>query len=133
MNSRRKFEKNKTEQCITIKNLLKIETNINNYTNYIKSLKLVDKKNDMVMPISQSKRRVPLRCAPPCRGGGAPRNSPGSKSAQERMWVLAFSVSGMDARWGMPSGMKQGAVSHIGDGPLPGRSDVFQGRDRGRR
>jgi len=58
MNSRRKFGKNETEECITIENLLKIEENINNYINYIKSLKLVDKKNNMVIPILQSKRRV---------------------------------------------------------------------------
>jgi len=38
--------------------LLKIEENINNYINYIKSLKLADKKNNMVIPILQSKRRV---------------------------------------------------------------------------
>lgn len=58
MNSRRKFGKNETEQCISIENLSKIEANINNYITYIKSLKLVDKKSDMVIPILESKRRV---------------------------------------------------------------------------
>jgi len=49
MNSRRKFRKNETEECITIENLLKIEKNINNYINYIKSLKLANKKNNIVI------------------------------------------------------------------------------------
>jgi len=46
------------EECIIIENVLKIEKNINNYINYIKSLKLADKKNNMVIPILQSKRKV---------------------------------------------------------------------------
>lgn len=50
--------KMKQKKCITEENFIKIKTNIEHYTNYIKSLKIIDKKNNIPIPILRSKRKI---------------------------------------------------------------------------
>lgn len=59
LNSRRKFEKYSTQNCITIENLTETENRVNEYIDYIKNLKIVeDKVSNKVTPILMSKRRT---------------------------------------------------------------------------
>lgn len=56
LNSKRKFGKNEFQKCISAENIKELETKINDFINYIKSLKICDKSTGTTLVLKHRKK-----------------------------------------------------------------------------